>query len=539
VAPTSSVLRLDKDVLETGFFVFRRTFDTHYGGFGQAPKFPRPVVYNFLLRYHARTKNQEALDMVLTTLREMAKGGMKDQLGGGFHRYSVDGHWFVPHFEKMLYDQAQIATVALGAWQATGDERHAWLARDVLDYALRDLVSPEGGFYAAEDADSDDASGGHAEGAFYVWTLSEIEGLLGTEAAFFAAHFGVAAGGNVPPERDPHGEFSGRNILAQTRPLAETAGRFGLEPEEASDRLVACLERLRTERTRRPPPHRDDKVITAWNGLMISALARASVLPAESLAERRAAYREAAVRAAAMLESRFFDRSDGSLQRSACGGAFSGAGFAEDYAFLIGGLLDLYEATFEIRWLAWAEELQKTMDARFWDSERGGYFNSPVGAADIVVRLKEDYDGAEPAASSVAALNLLRLSGLLGDDALRERGRRVVAAFRGVWERTPHAMPEMLCALEPALEPPRHLVLTGDPATADFAALRAVLHERLGPRRAVVALDAPGARAWFSARAPWLREMGLPAGRPTAFLCEEYTCRSPVTSPEELRTLLR
>jgi len=271
---------------------------------------------------------------------------------------------------------------------------------------------------------------------------------------------------------------------------------------------------------------------------MISALARASALPAESLAERQPAYREAAVRAAAFLESRFFNAADGILQRSGRQGAVSGAGFAEDYAFLTAGLIDLYEATFDVHWLAWAEILQQGMDARFWDPARGGYFNSADGAADIVVRLKEDYDGAEPAASSIAALNLLRLSALLGDDARRERGRRTVAAFRPVWEANPQAMPQMLCALEPALDPPRHIVLTGDPASAEFAALRAVLLEHLGPRRSVIALDAPGARAWFSERSPWLREMGRPGAGPAAYLCEDFTCRAPITSPVELRAVL-
>jgi uncharacterized protein YyaL (SSP411 family) len=523
---------------------YANLFDGAHGGFGGAPKFPRPANLAFLLRCGAlqglaSEVGREAIGMVTGTLKGMAAGGLHDHVGGGFHRYAIDAAWFVPHFEKMLYDQAQIATVALGAWQATGDERQAWLARDALDYALRDLAAPGGGFYAAEDADSDRPDGpGHAEGAFYVWTHAELGRVLGDDASLVAAHFGATVGGNVPAHLDPHREFTGRNVLAQAQPLAETARRFGLDPEAASDRLVAALERLRTVRAQRPRPHRDDKIITAWNGLMISALARAAVVPAESLADRRGAYREAAVRAAEFAQRELGDAAGG-LARTWRPGEGAAGGFAEDYAGMIQGLLDLYEATYDVRWLAWAERLQDGMDTRFWDADRGGYFNSAAGAADIVVRLKEDYDGAEPAASSLAALNLLRLAGLLHQPARRERGRRTLAAFRTQWEASPHAMPQMLCAVELALEPPRHVVLTGEPGRADFEALAAVLHERLGPSRAIVALDAPaGARAWWTARAPWLAGLGGAGGGAAAYVCEEFTCRTPAASPEELRAIL-
>jgi uncharacterized protein YyaL (SSP411 family) len=529
---------------EKGMEYYANLFDAAHGGFGGAPKFPRPANLAFLLRCGAlqgvaSEVGGEAIGIVARTLQGMAAGGIHDHVGGGFHRYAVDEAWAVPHFEKMLYDQAQIAMVALGTWQATGDERHAWLARDILDYVLRELTAPAGGFYAAEDADSDRADGsGHAEGAFYVWSRAELGRVVGADADFVAAHFGVVDGGNVPPRLDPQGEFSGRNILMQARPLADTAARFGLEPEAASTRLVAALEALRAARARRPSPHRDDKVIAAWNGLMISALARAAAVPAEALTERRAAYRAAAVRAAEFAERELADGAGGLRRIWRPGGPTLG-GFAEDYACMIQGLLDLHEATFDVRWLAWAERLQNTMDQRFWDGDRGGYFNSPAGAPDIVVRLKEDYDGAEPAASSVAALNLLRLAALLHEPARRDRARRTLAAFRGQWEETPQAMPQLLCALELALEPPRHVVLTGEPGRPDFEALAAVVHERLGPSRALLALDAPGgARAWWASRAPWLAQMGAAETRAAAYVCEEFTCRAPATTPEELRALL-
>ena len=521
------------------------SFDAVHGGFGGAPKFPRPSNLAFLLRCAAlqgtgSEAGAEASGMVARTLGAMARGGIHDHVGGGFHRYSVDAEWLVPHFEKMLYDQAQLATCALEAWQATGDERHAWLARDVIEYVLRDLTGPGGGFLSAEDADSPAQDGtGPAEGAFYLWGMAEFEGVLGPDAAFAADHFGLRPEGNVPPARDPHGMFARKNILAQARPLAETARSHGLEPQAASDRLAACLGRLLEARSARPRPHLDDKVVAAWNGLMISALARAAVAPAECLRDRRAAYREAALRAAAFAERELLDLPAGLPRRSWRRGAGSGPGFAEDCAFLVQAWLDLYEATFDTAWLDRARGLQRAMDDQFWDPAAGGYFNSAAGAPDVVVRLKEDYDGAEPAATSVAAMNLLRLSTLTGEEDLRERGRRAIAALRGRWEEAPQALPAMLCALEPALDPPRHVVITGDPGSPDFGALEAVVHERLGPRRALIAPDgSPGARAWFSARLPWVAGMGAGEPRPTAFVCEEYTCRAPARTPGELRTAL-
>ncbi|HEY5227762.1 MAG TPA: thioredoxin domain-containing protein, partial [Opitutaceae bacterium] len=397
---------------EKAYQYYAESFDPVHGGFGGAPKFPRPANLAFLLRCAAlqglaSEAGTEASGMVARTLAAMARGGIHDHVGGGFHRYSVDAEWFVPHFEKMLYDQAQIAACAVDAWRATDDERHAWLARDVLDYVMRDLTDGGGGFYSAEDADSAPVKGAESvEGAFYVWTTAELGHVLGADAAFAASHFGVAADGNVARERDPHGEFTGKNILAQARPLGETAARFKLGAQEASDLLLSCLERLRGARSGRIRPHLDDKVVAGWNGLMISALAQAAGAPAESLADRRKAYLEAALRAADFVQRELMDLPGGLPRRSWRRGTRSGQGFAEDFAFLIQAWLDLYEATFDSDWVWKAEKLQQAMDGLFWDDARGGYFNSAAGAEDVVVRLKEDYDGAEPAATSTAAMNL-------------------------------------------------------------------------------------------------------------------------------------
>ncbi len=526
---------------ERCFEHFNEAFDPKWGGFGGAPKFPRAANFNFLFRAAAiqgvtSEVGAEAVKLATATLRAMAQGGLHDHVGGGFHRYSVDEQWFVPHFEKMLYDQAQLAVSYLEAQQATGQPTYGWIARDILDYVARDLTHPAGGFYTAEDADSPlDATGAaHAEGAFYVWSAEELQALLGADYAWFAAHFGVEPGGNVAAAQDPHGEFRGRNVLMARAPLAVSAEQCGLSPEQAETKLVAMLARLRAVRAQRPRPHLDNKILAAGNGLMISALAKAHQVL------RDPAYLAMATRAAEFLQRELYDPARGILYRSWLDGRGPTEGFAEDYACLVQGLLDLYEAGFEIRWLHWAEALQATMDRIFWDEAAGGYFNSRADDASIVLRLKEDYDGAEPAPGSLAALNLLRLAALTGDDdgARRARALRTIAALRPQWERAPQALPQLLCALAQALEPARHVVLAGDPAQPEFQALAAVLHEQLGPRRALLAADGQAGQAWLAARMPWIREMRPISGRATAYVCERQTCQAPVSDPGELRRLL-
>jgi uncharacterized protein YyaL (SSP411 family) len=542
------------DALQRGYQHCYESFDSAWGGWGGAPKFPRPAGLNFLFRVAVLQGPQskagaEALRMAAVTLQKMAEGGLHDHVGGGFHRYSVDAEWFVPHFEKMLYDQAQLAISYLDARQATGHEVFAWVARGIFDYVRRDLTSPAGGFYSAEDADSAVGAGAaeHAEGAFYVWTHEEIDDVLGADAAFFCAHFGVEAGGNVPAVSDPHGEFRGKNILRQRRPLAATAAAFKLGLSDANDRLLAGLKRLRERRSHRPRPLRDEKIITAWNGLMISALAKGAQVLGE------AGHLAAATRAAEFVERELYDPATGTLFRRHCAGRSGIAGFAEDYACLIQGLLDLYETGFDVRWLQWAERLQAKMDALFWDAAGGGYFNSRADDTSVIVRMKEDYDGAEPTPCSVAALNLLRLEAMAGGEkgagreepregdfgGYRERGMRTIEALRGQWHQAPHLLPQLLCAFELALAPPRTVVVAGDPAAGDFRALTAVLHERPGPRRTILAADGGAGQQWLAERRPELAEMKPQAGRATAYVCEEYTCRAPVTTPEELRRQLQ
>jgi uncharacterized protein YyaL (SSP411 family) len=391
------------------------------------------------------------------------------------------------------------------------------------------------------------------EGAFYVWRREEIAAALGADAEIFCAHFGVTEDGNVPASLDPQGELRGKNVLMQRKPFADTAQAFGLDAEQANERLVAMIEKLRAVRAARPRPLRDDKIIAAWNGLMISALAKGAQVLGGGGSDNgeRERWLGAATRTAEFLQRELFDDARGVLFRSWRDGRGTAQGFAEDYAFVVQGLLDLYEAGFDACWLEWAERLQAKMDELFWDGApdgrgRGGYFNSAAGEADIVLRLKEDYDGAEPAASSVAAMNLLRLAaveeegrGRKGEGmGRRERGLRCIAAFQRQWTETPHALPQMLCALELALDSPRHVVIAGDPRTEEFRALADVVHERLGPRRALLAaVEGDGGR-WLAERAPWVAAMKPVAGRATAYVCEDYACQAPVSDPAELRKLL-
>ncbi len=537
---------------EQCFQYFYETFDAEKGGFGGAPKFPRASNLSFLFRVAAIQGPQSeagvaAVQMATTTLRKMAEGGIHDHVGGGFHRYSVDDAWFVPHFEKMLCDQAQIALNYLDARVTTGQEIHGWMARDIFDFVRRELTSPDGGFYSALDADSvpagasgradaggtEKAAAHGVEGAYYVWTKEEIDVVCGADSPLVCAHFGVIGSGNVPAQSDPHGDFAGNNILMQRRPLASTAQLCGIDVQTANDRLVDALARLRQARTGRPRPQLDDKIVTAWNGLMISALSRGEqVLGGGDHAA-------AAVKAAEFLRRGLYDEERGILYRSHRDGRGSIPGFAEDYAFLVQGLLDLYEATFEVRWLQWAERLQEAMDASFWDEARGGYFNSSAADRSLVLRLKDDYDGAEPAACSVAALNLFRLSLFsVRREELRARAVRTITSLRTQWEKTPQALPQMLCALEMAVEPPRQVVIAGDPRSADFRALAAVVHERTGPRRMLLAADGGEGQRWLSERAPWLADVKPQEGRATAYVCEHQTCRPPVSAPADLRAAL-
>lgn len=513
----------DAAILDHAFFVFRRNFDERAGGFGGAPKFPRPVAHNFLLRYFKRTGNEDALEMVLTTLREMAKGGMNDQIGGGFHRYSVDERWFVPHFEKMLYDQAQLAVSYLEAYQIRRDEAFAGVARDIFEYVLRDLTHPDGGFYSAEDADSaiDPAEPKvKGEGAFYIWSDDELARLLDPQTlAIVQRHYGVERGGNV--EHDPHGEFQGRNILYQARALAS-------DPEHrAVEAARAVLLEARSKRLR---PHLDDKVLTAWNALMISAFAKgAQVLGDET-------YAHAARRAAGFVRRHLYNPETGTLLRRFREGEAAIAGFLDDYAFLIVALIDLYETQFETGDLELAVQLAERMRELFEDTESGGFFSTSGGGEELILRMKDDYDGAEPSGNSMAALALLRLANITGRDEFQRSAERTIEAFAGRVAAIASGMPQMLVALGAALDPPRQIVLAGK--RAESGPMLAAVREQFLPETTVFVLDDED-RGVLSRYNPVLAGMKPVDGAMTAYVCENFACRLPVTEAAKLAGLLQ
>jgi uncharacterized protein YyaL (SSP411 family) len=507
---------VDDGIVESCYAVFRRTYDARLGGFGSAPKFPRPVAFNFLLRYHYETGNPEALEMAVTTLREMAKGGMNDQLGGGFHRYSVDERWFVPHFEKMLYDQGQLAVSYLEAYQLTGDTFLADVARDIFEYVLRDMTDAGGAFYSAEDADSviDPAKPEEkGEGAFYIWSQAELEEILGQELAqWFHYRYGVEADGNV--RNDPHGEFTGRNILYQARSLAETARRFGQSEPEMKSALDGAKRALMAARDKRVRPHLDDKILTAWNGLMISAFA----LGGRVLNEPR--YLDAARRAADFLLDTM---AKGTLLRRYRDGEAAIEGFLDDYAFFATALVDLYEATLDGRYLREAIRLAKEMRARFEDSEAGGFFSASGDDPHLVLRMKDDYDGAEPSGNSLAATLLLRLGEITGSEDFRRSAMRTIEAFSQRLRVAPHATPQMVVAYMNSRRKPRQIVLAGEGESAGVEALLNEAFRRYLGYRVIMGADGE--------LLPQTAAMSPVEGKATAYVCENFACQLPVTDP--------
>jgi uncharacterized protein len=537
-AHAGSRSQLGARTLENAYRQIARSYDAHEGGFGTKPKFPRPVLLNFLFRIYARDRGgamgDQALEMNLFTLRKMAAGGMHDHLGGGFARYSVDQFWHVPHFEKMLYDQAQLAVAYADAFQITREPLFAEVTRDILDYVLRDMTAPSGGFYSAEDADSliEHGKPEHAEGAFYVWTKEQIDSALGDAAAIFNHHYGVEPGGNAPAGSDPHREFRGKNILIERHTAAETALQFGKTEWEVREILGRARQTLFELRSKRPRPHLDDKIITGWNGLMISGFARA----AQVLDEPK--YAAAAENAASFLRSHLYDAERKTLVRNYRKAPSAVGGFADDYAFLIQGLLDLYEASFNVEWLKFALELQATMDRLFFDRENGGYFSVTGDDPSILLRMKEDNDGAEPAASSVAALNLLRLSQFRRDEAMRERAEKTIAAFSAILSEIPSAMPQMLVALDTSLSTPQQIVVAGDRDSDATRTLIAEVHRHYAPNRIVMLADGGEGQRFLQQNLPELGGMAQLDGKPTAYVCENFACQAPVNEVAPLRELL-
>ena len=525
----------DERVLAAAVRQFGAAYDQRNGGFGGAPKFPRPSELIFLLREFARTGDTMARDTAGGTLSAMATGGLRDYLAGGFHRYAVDAAWRVPHFEKMLYDQAQIVLASIDAAQATGDAWFADIAAETLAYVARDLSDAAGGFHSAEDADSippEQAGqpGAHgSEGAFYIWRDAEIGAVLGADAEPFRLRFGCLPDGNAPS--DPHGEFEGRNLLYLARPISEVAARLQTSEAEVDAALERALPALAAARARRPRPHLDDKVLTSWNGLMIAAFARAGrALPGDGKP-----WTDRAVRAAEFVIAALWQEDRQVLLRRYRAGEAAIDGFAEDYACTIWGLLELFQATGESRWLTWALRLQRLMDERFADP-RGGWFSTTGTDASVLVRMKEDHDGAEPSATSVGAGNLLLLAHLTGDDATVRAAGRAIASTAGMLTGMPRAVPMMLANLSAFHAGFVQVVVAGPRGREDTAALLATAGAACPPASVTVPYD-PADREILSLL-PWLEPMHATAGQATAYVCRGFTCDQPVTDPRRLRAML-
>ena len=518
--------RPGEEILTSAFEHLLQRFDEEHAGFGSAPKFPTPHQLTFLYRYWNRTGDGRAREMADRTLRAMRRGGIYDQIGFGFHRYSTDREWLVPHFEKMLYDQALLLLAYVEGFQATRDPLFASVAREIAAYVLRDLTSPEGAFLSAEDADSEGE-----EGKFYVWTEAEIREVLGAEeAALFARVFGIEAKGNWIDHAA--GRMPGTNIPHLWADPAAVAREFESEPAALGQRLESARAKLDEARARRPRPHKDDKVLTAWNGLMIAALARAAAaLDEPGLAA-------AAARAAAFVEQRLVSP-DGRLLARWRDGEAAHLAYLDDYAFLAWGMLELYEATFRPGYLARAIGLASEMERLFRDRRDGGYHFTGEDGEALLARAKEIYDGAQPSGNSVAALVLLRLARMTGDAAYAERAESVFRAFGGSLARLPGAHTQLLAALDFALGPTREIVVSGDPGADDTRALVAAVRERYLPR-AVTMLREPGTEGDLLARlAPFTAAQTPVSGRAAAYVCENFACAAPVTERGALEALLR
>jgi len=508
-APSREVLT--RTVIQNAGRELKEGHDARHGGWGRAPKFPSPSHPSFLLHHGVRTRDNEAIKMVLHTCERMAAGGIYDQIGGGFSRYSVDEKWLVPHFEKMLYDNAQLLALYLDCFLVSGEQGYADVARDILRYALRDLRHPEGGFYSAEDADSEGK-----EGKFYCWTLDEMTKLLTAEELKVAVRvYGVTPRGNFVDHSDPN-PLPDQNVLS----LVDTNLTAAEEPllRSAKDKLFAA-------RSKRVRPHLDDKVLASWNGLMLGSLARAGAVLGDD------AYRDAALKNLAFLRSKLWDASTKTLYHRWRDGARDQVQLLEAYACLLAGVLELYQVTLEAEHLQFAIDLADTMLARFYDKEDGGFWQSPPGSTDLILRVKEDYDGAEPSANSVAVLALLKLAALTERRDYRDAADKSLRLFSERLQQMPQAVPYMLLALDFALEEPKRVVIAGDVNAPDGRALLRAAHAVYQPNKVVLATTGPVE--------PFAKTLPPKDGKPTVYLCTGTACQPPTHDGTKVKEMLK
>ncbi|MDB6123394.1 MAG: hypothetical protein JWQ71_2387 [Pedosphaera sp.] len=501
-------LAMTKAVLTNAASQLKEMYDPRNGGFGDAPKFPQPSQPAFLLRYGMQFDDQDAVQMVLNTCDKMAAGGIHDQIGGGFARYSVDAHWLVPHFEKMLYDNAQLVNLYLDAYLASGEKRYADTARDIISYVLRDMTHPEGGFYSAEDADSEGK-----EGKFYCWTRTELSKLLTPEEFNVAAkYFGITEQGNFVDHSDP-APLPNQNVLSVVDPNV---------PKADETLLKSAEEKMFATRSKRVRPHLDDKVLASWNGLMLSAIARAyAILGDES-------YRAAAEKNLAFIQSKLWDAKTKTLYHRWRDGERDTVQLHETYAFLLAGVIDLYEATLEPKHLEFAIALADSMIAKFYDKEEGGFWQS-AGSPDLILRVKEDYDGAEPSGNSVATLALLKLGAITDKAEYKKSAEGTIRLFGERLQRIPQAVPYMLLAFDFSLEEPKRVVIVGDAAKPESRGLLRAAQSVYQPSKVVLGNVGP------------VEEFAktLPAkDGATVYLCTGNACLPPTKDAGKVKEML-
>ncbi|MDQ3684415.1 MAG: thioredoxin domain-containing protein [Acidobacteriota bacterium] len=504
---------LETSLLDDAFRRVARGYDSRYGGFGSAPKFPSSMSLEFSLRTFNRTGRTDAIEMVKHTCRRMAEGGLYDQLGGGFHRYSTDARWLVPHFEKMLYDNALLSRLYLHVYQVTGDSFFRRVAEETFDYVIREMTDESGGFYSTQDADSEGV-----EGKFFVWKIEEIKTLLGEEdAPLFCAYYDVT----------PEGNFEEHNIL-NVRPAEQVAEEAGVSVARLMEAIERGRETLFSEREKRVKPGRDEKILTAWNGMMLESFAEASVVL------DRADYREIAERNGRFILDHL--RRDGLLLHTYKDGVAKYYAYLDDYAQAASALVTLYETTGSIEWLEEALRLAELMIKEFWDEEDGGFFFTGASGEQLIVRTKDFTDNATPSGNSVAAELLLRLALLTERDDLRRKAITVLRLVREQVERYPSAFGYLLGALDFYLSTPKEIVLIGESEAADTRALAREVWQRFMPNKVVA--QAARADEQLSHIVPLLRDRIALEGRATAYVCENYSCRQPATTPEELAAQL-
>ena len=501
---------LNQDLLDQCVKQLLQAHDRENGGFGTKPKFPPAMALSFLLRRHHRSGDQTILQAVELTLEKMALGGIYDQLGGGFHRYSVDERWLVPHFEKMLYDNALLSRIYLDAWLATGKPLYRRIVEETLAYVEREMIDPSGGFYSTQDADSEGV-----EGKFFVWEKEEVISLLGREEGeIFGAFYDVTEEGN----------FEERNILNIRESAESIARRFGVSAERLEEVLARGRRLLFEARERRVKPGRDEKMLTAWNGLMLRGFAEAS------RALERPDYLAIAVRNAEFVLSHL--RRDGRLMRTHKAGESKLNGYLEDYAYLIDGLLALYQADFDPRWFREALALTETMIEYFRDDAAGGFFFTSSDHESLIARTKDYYDNATPSGNSVAVEVLLKLALYTGEHRYREMAEKILRQVEGTMQRLPHGFGHMLCGLDLFLASPHEIAVIGQAAAPETRALLQAIFDRYLPNKIVALAEAEAAPAAASIKL--LENRGRQAGKPTAYVCRDFYCEAPTTDPAEL-----